>query len=132
MVDNQTNLVNDCIDSAFKCERKIVLKEEQLLAVKELLNGENVLAVLPTGFGKSMIFTVFELVLKNCTSLFVSPNRKNLRISVTKLKKDEMLQDLDWIVNVIKENGEKTPKTILNMTYNVFTLTIRKNIIYTF
>ena len=131
MVDNQTNLVNDCIDSALKCEQKIVLKE-QLLAVKELLNGEDVLAVLPTGFGKSMIFTVFELVLKNCTSLFVSLNRKNLRISVTKLKKDEMLQDLDWIVNVIKENSEKTPKTILNMTYNVFTLTIRKNIIYTF
>ena len=42
-------------------DRKIVLKEEQEMAVNHLLNGKDVMAILPTGFGKSMIFTVFAL-----------------------------------------------------------------------
>jgi superfamily II DNA helicase RecQ len=44
------------------CEEKlrgIVLKEEQKTAVESLLAGKDVLAVLPTGFGKSLIFQVF-------------------------------------------------------------------------
>ena len=60
--------MSDSIDAAVeaindlrKCEENhAVLKREQLLAVKNLLNGNDVLAVLPTGFGKSMIFTVFS------------------------------------------------------------------------
>ena len=42
-------------------ERKIVLKPEQETAVSELLHGRDVMAILPTSFGKSMIFTVFAL-----------------------------------------------------------------------
>ena len=71
------------------------------------------LALTGTADEQTRKTTCKELVLKNCTSLFVSPNRKNLRISVKKLKKDEMLQNLNWLVSVIKENGEKTPKTII-------------------
>ena len=33
-------------------DRAIVLKREQKQAIVSLLNGEDVLAVLPTGFGK--------------------------------------------------------------------------------
>ena len=44
-----------------KYNRNINLKEEQQKAIYELLRGKDVLAVLPTGFGKSMIFTVFGL-----------------------------------------------------------------------
>ncbi len=40
---------------------KLVLKTEQETAVKELLKGNDVLAVLPTGFGKSIIFIVYLL-----------------------------------------------------------------------
>ena len=44
------------------CEdREIVLKPEEETAVSELLHGRDVMAVLPTGFGKSMIFTVLAL-----------------------------------------------------------------------
>ena len=39
--------------------RKIVLNEEQETAVSSLLLGNDVLAILPTGFGKSMIYTIF-------------------------------------------------------------------------
>ena len=59
--------VKDCIEAAVdrinelkEGNRRIILKEEQLLAIKDLLNGKDVLAILPTGFGKSMIFTVFN------------------------------------------------------------------------
>ena len=41
--------------------RKIILKKEQEIAVENLILGNNVLAVLPTGFGKSMIFTIYLL-----------------------------------------------------------------------
>lgn len=54
-----------------------------------------------------------DLVLKNFTSVFVSPNRKNLRISVQKIKRDHMLNELDWVVDSMKENGRDTPKTII-------------------
>ena len=36
---------------------KIILKREQETAMKELLAGCNVMALLPTRFGKSLIFT---------------------------------------------------------------------------
>lgn len=44
------------------CKEKfnnIVLKDEQLSAVNSLLEGNDDLAILPTGFGKSVIFRVF-------------------------------------------------------------------------
>ena len=41
--------------------REIVLKPEQETAVSESLHGRDVMAVLSTGFGKSMIFTVFAI-----------------------------------------------------------------------
>ena len=51
--------VNDCIEAALdsinelkESNRRIILKEEQLLAVKDLLNGEDVLAICLPGFRK--------------------------------------------------------------------------------
>ena len=46
-------------------EKQVILKAEQELAVKSMLEGKDVLAVLLTGFGKSMIFTVFGIAKKN-------------------------------------------------------------------
>lgn len=55
-----------------------------------------------------------ELSLKpNTTKLFISPNRPNLRISVSKVKKDVMESQLDWLVDKAKEKGIETPKTII-------------------
>ena len=39
--------------------REFTLKPEQEVAVRALLHGKNVLAVLPTGYGKSMIYQMF-------------------------------------------------------------------------
>ena len=40
-------------------ERDIVLKPEQESAVRALLAGRDVRAVLPTGYGKSLIYQLF-------------------------------------------------------------------------
>ena len=40
------------------------LKEEQKTAVKELFEGRDVVAVLPTGFGKSLIFQLLVLLAR--------------------------------------------------------------------
>ena len=44
--------------------KMIVLKAEQEKALYSLLEGNNVLAILPTGFGKSMIFTMFSVAAR--------------------------------------------------------------------
>ena len=46
----------------------IVLKPEQETAINNLLNGRDVMDILSTGFGKSMIFTVFALAKEEMSS----------------------------------------------------------------
>ena len=41
----------------------LILKEERKLAVEALMSGKDVLAVLPTGFGKSVIYQSFVIAL---------------------------------------------------------------------
>jgi superfamily II DNA helicase RecQ len=57
---------------------KFVLKTEQETAVKELLKGNYILAILPTGFGKSIIFIVYLLA----RSSFVEQTRGSSQSSV--------------------------------------------------
>lgn len=45
--------------------------------------------------------------------LFVSPNRVNLRLSVHKVPRLNMLKHLDWLVDMIKQHEKDTPKTII-------------------
>ena len=52
--------------------KTIVLKAEQEKALYSLLEGNDVLAVLPTGFGKSMIFTMFSVAARERTPEAVS------------------------------------------------------------
>lgn len=40
----------------------IRIKNEQKQCIQHLLNDQNVLAMLPTGFGKSLIYTLFVLM----------------------------------------------------------------------
>lgn len=50
---------------------------------------------------------------KTMVKLFVSPNRENLKFKVAKLKKDETLAQLTWLVNELKEKGPLTPQTLI-------------------
>ena len=47
--------------------KTIVLKAEQEKTLYSLLEGNDVLAILPTGFGKSMIFTMFSVAARERT-----------------------------------------------------------------
>ena len=45
-----------------------MLKPEQETVINNLLHGRDVLAILPTGFGKSMIYTAFALAKEEISS----------------------------------------------------------------
>lgn len=57
--DQNLDEITKSLSSKFSlcCE----LKHEQRVAINNLLDGKDVLAVLPTGYGKSFIFQVFVL-----------------------------------------------------------------------
>ena len=46
----------------------LALKPEQVSIVENLMDGQNVIAQLPTGFGKTLIYELFPLVMKEVTS----------------------------------------------------------------
>ena len=50
---------------------------------------------------------------KGTKEIVVSPDRKNLMFHVELAKKGEEIQRLSWLVNLVKENGPSTPKTII-------------------
>ena len=53
--------MNDVDLDGLASDLGFVLKEEQKEAVESLLRGKDVFGVLPTGFGKSLIFQLFVL-----------------------------------------------------------------------
>ena len=51
--------------------------------------------------------------------ILVSPDRKNLMFHVEQVKKSEEMEKLQWLVDLVKEKGTDTPKTIIFCnTYN--------------
>ena len=62
-------------------KEKIILKREQETAVKEPLAGQDVMAILLTGFDKSLTFTVFAIAKEQLRSektfvIVVSPLKR--------------------------------------------------------
>ena len=59
-------LLNEALDHIFQITvERLSLKDEQKEAVSSLLSGKDVLAVLPTGFGKSLFSASFPPVFFN-------------------------------------------------------------------
>ncbi len=62
MATREVCLLNEALDRIFQVTGKtLTLKNEQKQAVNSLLSGRDVLAILPTGFGKSLIFQLFAM-----------------------------------------------------------------------
>ena len=56
---------------------------------------------------------ISSLALKDdCARIYISPDRSNLRISVIKKKKATIFKQLDWLIEMLKENGQLTPKNV--------------------
>ncbi|XP_015760430.1 PREDICTED: ATP-dependent DNA helicase Q1-like [Acropora digitifera] len=55
-----------------------------------------------------------SLALKvNLLTVYVSPNRENLRFSVKKVKKEQQMEELHWLIELIKQHAKDTPKTLI-------------------
>ena len=65
MADSSTRDFNSCLESVLSSLKdkgiKFVLKDEQIKALRQLYDGGDLVAVLPTGFGKSLIFQLLVL-----------------------------------------------------------------------
>ena len=76
MMADTDEKINKCIEKSLNylsaIGRPIVLKCEQIISIQHLLLGKDVIAILPTGFRKSMIFTVYTLA-KVSWELLCSP-----------------------------------------------------------
>ena len=60
MATHEQTLHNEALEQIFEITgKRLLLKEEQKNAVESLLAGRDVLAILPTGFGKSPIYQVY-------------------------------------------------------------------------
>ena len=71
-----------------KVGHEIVFKPEQKLAIEHLLQNRDVLAVLPTGFGKSLIFQHYIFVKRRDT-----PNAAVIVITpLASIVKDQQLE----------------------------------------
>ena len=53
----------------------LILKDEQRLAVEALMSGKDVLAVLPTGLGKSVIYQSFVAAKDSSSIVVIVPLR---------------------------------------------------------
>ena len=65
MIADTDEKINECTEKSLNylsaIGRLIVLKCEQRISIQHLLLGKDVIAILPAGFGKSMIFTGYAL-----------------------------------------------------------------------
>ena len=59
MADGDDVIRKACENFSLHLKYPLILTPEQRQAVEALLQGRDVLAVLPTGYGKSMIFQVY-------------------------------------------------------------------------
>ena len=75
--------------------------------------GTPMLALTGCADTKTQKTIISKLALNNPTKLFISPNRRNLRISVIKRKKSLIFDNLLWLIELVKKNGAQTRKTII-------------------
>ena len=86
MADRNSNFNSALEGSLLELERlgmSRVLRTEQVKAISTLTSGEDLLAVLPTGFGKSLIFQLLVRVVECLTGkascvLVVCPLKSNI------------------------------------------------------
>ena len=62
----------------FICYQSFRLKCEQRVSIQHLLLGKDVIAILPTGFGKSMIFTMYALAFVGVALLAMTEKYKTI------------------------------------------------------
>lgn len=82
----------------YSSPKDFTLKPKQVLCLDHLRNGGNVIAILPTGYGKSLIFHLLPFILQEKTScrnivIVVSPLSSIINDQIKDLKKCGILAD---------------------------------------
>ncbi len=82
-------ILNECVKSLPFIDR---LKDQQRLAIVSLLQGKDVVCILPTGFGKSLIFQQYiltKLKIKETVPciLIISPLKSVVEDQIKELSK---------------------------------------------
>ena len=127
------DFVDECVRSAV-CRlnslkystRELTLKQEQEIAVKELLVGKHVLAVLPTGFGKSLIYTLFLMAREEMSGTHIEPNGSdwNTVLVISPLRSiimDQMEQMKSLGFSVVELSSENVSQVIASPPQFVYT-----------
>lgn len=84
------------------------LKAYQVQAIRSILDSQNVFVVLPTSFGKSLIYQVPQLVKQTGYTLVVEPTLALIHDQVQKLKSKEV--SASYITSQNKSNGMKSSR----------------------
>ena len=113
------SFVKECVERAIETLnvvrdnwQQIILKEEQV-AVEKLRLGQDVLAVLPTGSGKSMIFNVFALAKRSMRRTEKDISTCTLVISpLTSITADQIAKMHSLGFDAVKLNEHTTTEII--------------------
>ena len=99
-------------------KEKIILKRKQEMAVKELLAGRDVMAILPTGLGKSLIFTDFAIAKEQLRS------EKTCVIVVSPLKSiiDDQIAEMASLDFIALELSRENLTSVLRARNNSYTV----------
>ena len=99
-------------------KEEIILKREQETAVKELLAGQDVMAILPTGLGKSLIFTDFAIAKEQLRS------EKTCVIVVSPLKSiiDDQIAEIVSLDFIALELSGENLTSVLHDRNNSYTV----------
>ena len=111
--------VNECIEKALNSlsviGRPIVLKHEQKISVQHLLLGRDVMAILPTGFGKSMIFTVYALAKNEMIKMSGNINKDGSSVLVVSPLKSIINDQISYLQSIDHSAVELSDKTFANV-----------------
>lgn len=75
--------------------------------------GTPFVALTGTADNQTQKTIVRLLALTNPVTICISPERQNVRISVSKYKRESVFSWLYWLLELVKEKGSGTPKTII-------------------
>ena len=75
--------------------------------------GTPYLALTGTADKNTQSTIIKSLSMVNPKRIVISPERKNLLIAVVKCRKSDMFTNLDWLVDMIRNQGKNMPKTII-------------------
>jgi superfamily II DNA or RNA helicase len=117
---NENRYVVESLTTSLITEKGLVLKREQTLEIECLLEGRDVLAVLPTGFGKS--FLLAEDIRRVCSS----PTWPTSILVIVPLRSiiDEQLRSNDFALRMIAF-GNNSAVLIVGSRKTIFRLCMR-------